>query len=82
MGATDLQTTIRALTGLKKVFGLKENSISEGETANITLFSPKGNWVFTEDSILSTSQNAAMLGQEMQGNVYGIYNNDKLVLNG
>jgi len=82
MSATDLQTTIRALTGLKKVFGLKENSISEGETANITLFSPEGNWVFTEDSILSTSQNAAMLGQKMQGNVYGIYNNDKLVLNG
>jgi dihydroorotase len=82
LGATDLQTAIKGLTGLKQVFGLKDNSISEGETANITLFTPEGNWVFTEDSILSTSQNAAMLGQEMQGKVYGIYNNDNLVLNG
>lgn len=82
LGATNLETAIKGLTGLKRVFGLEENMITEGETANITLYSPKGKWIFTEDSILSTSQNAAMLGQEMQGNVYGIFNNDQLVLNG
>ena len=78
----DLDTAIRTLTGLKKVFGVPEQSIKEGETADLTLFDPKTEWIFTEDSILSASKNSAFLGAKMQGNVYGIYNNSQLVLNG
>jgi len=80
LSVTELETTIQGLTGLKKVFGVQENPILEGETANLTLFTPETEWVFTEESILSTSKNAALLGHEMQGNVYGIYNNNQLML--
>jgi len=78
--ATDLDTAITGLTRLKKVFGLKEITINEGEKANFTLFSPKAKWIFTNESILSTSKNAAFLDAEMQGDVYGIFNNNQLVL--
>ncbi|MEL6811705.1 MAG: dihydroorotase [Bacteroidota bacterium] len=81
LASSNLETTIKALTGLKKVFGLEETPINEGVEANLTLFSPKAQWVFTEESILSTSQNAALLGAPMQGSVYGIYNNSQLALN-
>jgi dihydroorotase len=78
--ATDLDTAIAGLTRLKKVFGLKEITINEGAKANLTLFSPKAKWIFTNESILSTSKNAAFLDAEMQGDVYGIFNNNQLVL--
>jgi dihydroorotase len=81
LSVTELETAIQGLTGLKKVFGVQENPVLEGETANLTLFSPEAQWIFTEESILSTSKNSALLGCEMQGNVYGIYNNSQLVLN-
>ncbi|MBL4662279.1 MAG: dihydroorotase [Flavobacteriaceae bacterium] len=81
LGATDMETTIQGLTGLKNVFGIEENTIKEGEIANITMFSPVNEWLFTEESILSTSKNSAFLGHKMKGNVYGIYNNKQLMLN-
>lgn len=80
LSVTELETTIQGLTGLKKAFGIPENPILEGETANLTLFTPEAEWIFTEESILSTSKNAALLGHDMQGNVYGIYNNNQLML--
>lgn len=80
--STNLQTTIKALTGLKEPFGIQETPIEEGKVANLSLFTPTIDWIFTEESILSTSKNAAMLGQAMTGSVYGIYNNAQLVLNG
>ena len=81
LSVTELETAVQGLTGLKKIFGVQENPILEGETANLTLFSPDAEWIFMEESILSTSKNSALLGCEMKGNVYGIYNNNLLVLN-
>ena len=77
----DLETAILALTQLKDTFGIATSIIDEGNSANITLFNPDIEWVFTETSILSASKNAAMLHQPMKGNVYGIYNNNQLVIN-
>jgi len=79
---SNVETAVDALTGLKKAFGLPQTPIEAGKTANISLFSSNAEWVFTEESILSTSKNAALLGHPMKGNVYGIYNNGQLVLNG
>ncbi|MEM7186749.1 MAG: hypothetical protein AAF466_08835 [Bacteroidota bacterium] len=81
-GCTDIDTAVRALTGLKDAFGVERQSVAEGQTANLTLFDPTTQWIFTEGSIVSTSKNAALLGSTMLGNVYGIYNNSQLVLNG
>ncbi|MBX2829285.1 MAG: dihydroorotase [Flavobacteriaceae bacterium] len=77
----DLETAIKGLTGLKKVFGVDEHPIVEGEKADLTLFTPKGDWVFSEESILSTSKNASLLGYPMTGNVYGIINRNQSVIN-
>jgi dihydroorotase len=78
--ATDLETAIHALTQ-QSVFNLSENSIEEGAKANITLFNPNLSWDFKEKDIMSTSKNAALLGQSLLGKAYGIFNNNKLVIN-
>jgi len=79
--ATDMETAIIALTGLKTRFGVEATLIAEGTKANLTLFNPEGTTQFLEEHILSTSKNAAMLGKNLKGSVYGIVNNTKLVLN-
>jgi dihydroorotase len=68
------------LTSGKEAFGIKNDSISIGNTANITLFNPEGKSVFSKENILSKSKNSAFLGTEIKGKVYGIYNQGKLVL--
>lgn len=71
---------IAKLTAGKGVFGLAQNVIKVNQTANCTFFNPEKKWLFTKESILSKSKNSAFLGQEMQGKVYGIYNNEQLIL--
>lgn len=72
---------VSKLTAGKAIFGINNNSIKEGEVANLTFFNPNGNWIFAKKNILSKSKNTAFLGQEMKGIVYGIYNNGILVVN-
>lgn len=73
--------SIRALTGLKKVFNIDSNKIKEGNLAEISLFNPEGTREFAESEIISTSKNAALLGTQLKGKPYGIYANNQLVLN-
>lgn len=93
-GTIGLETAFRALlnvlpaevivdkfTSGKKVFGLASATLAEGAKAGFTLFSTKGSSVFTKKDILSKSKNSVFLGQTLKGNVYGIYNNGKLILN-
>jgi dihydroorotase len=75
-----LEKVIQKLTSGKNTFGIDMPSINEGNKASITLFNPEGKSIFTKDSILSKSKNSAFLGVEIKGNVYGIYNQGKLVL--
>jgi dihydroorotase len=75
-----LEVIIEKLTAGRTIFNTHETSIKEGEKANITLFNPEGNWTFSEKNILSKSKNSAFLGQKMKGKVYGIYNQEKLIL--
>ncbi|PKA84055.1 dihydroorotase [Ulvibacter sp. MAR_2010_11] len=76
------ETAVAALTGLKKVFGVKPAPIEEGKNANITLFNPEINWTFSEKDIISSSKNAALLHCKLKGKAYGIYANKKLAVNG
>jgi len=78
----DVETTIKALTvNPRIVFNQEPHSIKKDTLANMTLFNPAGNYIFSEEHILSTSKNAVFIGKELQGKVYGIYANKKLVLN-
>lgn len=68
------------LTRLKNTFGISDAPIAENSKANITLFNPDLEWTFTENEIVSSSKNAALLGKKLKGKAYGIYANKKLVI--
>jgi dihydroorotase len=75
-----LETTIQQLTNGRKIFGMEIPHLKEGATANLTFFNPEGQWTFEKQHIRSKSKNAAFLGKEMKGTVYGVFNNQKLVV--
>ncbi|MDN3673969.1 dihydroorotase [Flavobacterium branchiarum] len=75
-----LETIIEKLTLGRSVFGIENDTITEGSKANITLFNPKGETAFAKANILSKSKNSAFLGTQLQGSVYGIVNQSQLVL--
>lgn len=75
-----LETVIEKLTLGRSVFGIENDTIATGSKANITLFNPEGKSAFAKANILSKSKNAAFLGTQLQGSVYGIVNQSQLVL--
>ena len=78
----DLETIVACLTTNPKTrFGIEQTSIKENQKANLSLFSPDGMATFTTKDILSTSKNSIFLDKELKGKVYGIFNNNQLVLN-
>lgn len=77
-----IEIIIDKLTAARKIFSMQQPEIKEGAIANLTLFTEGNNWIFSKESILSKSKNSAFLGVEMKGNVVGIYNNKKLIING
>lgn len=78
----DLKDFISCMTTKpKKIFGIKNYSIQEGNIADISLFNPEGVTMFTKENILSTSKNSAFINKKLQGKVYGIYANNKLIVN-
>ncbi|WP_281321771.1 dihydroorotase [Flavobacterium aestivum] len=80
MTVLPLETIIEKFTSGKTIFSIPNNSINEGEIADITLFNPEGNSVFTKENILSKSKNSAFLGTNLKGKAYGIFNQGKLIL--
>ncbi len=77
-----LETLVDCLTSKpKNCFGISQQAIKTGITANLTLFTPKGSGIFTENDIKSTSKNSIYLDQQTQGKVYGIFTQKKLQLN-
>ncbi|TBX70079.1 dihydroorotase [Flavobacterium silvisoli] len=75
-----LDKVIEKLTFGKSVFAIKNESITEKNKANLSLFLTDTDWTFTKSNILSKSKNSAFLHQQMKGKPIGIYNNGKLVL--
>ena len=76
-----IEIVIEKLTAARAIFGLENPSISEGAKANLTLFNPEGKSTFTSENILSKSKNSAFIGTETKGKVYGIMNQNQLILN-
>jgi dihydroorotase len=66
---------------IRKLFNLPAVEIKKGERANLTLFDPVSDYVFSEDHIHSKSKNSPMVGKKLKGQTYGIINADKLLLN-
>lgn len=75
-----VEKIIEKLTYGRELFNIRNSSIAEGNLANLTLFTPEGNWDFSTGNIRSKSKNSAFIGQKMKGKAYGIYNNGQLIL--
>ncbi|SEK58591.1 dihydroorotase [Aquimarina amphilecti] len=75
-----INQTVSLLTKGKSIFGIETNSIDKGNKANLSLFTSKGNTVFKEEHIESTSKNSAFLERTIEGNTYGIISNGQIVL--
>ena len=80
MTVLPLEIVIEKLTFGKETFGIEIQTINEGSRANITLFNPEPKSLFTKSSIHSKSKNSAFLDMQLQGKVYGIVNQDQLIL--
>ena len=72
---------IQILTRGRSKFSLNSTTISVGELADITLFNPNHDYVFSESQILSKSKNSIFINSKLKGKVYGIISNNKLKLN-
>ncbi|NNL82326.1 MAG: amidohydrolase family protein, partial [Winogradskyella sp.] len=79
--AVTLKKTINLLTQGRSIFGLSTYNISEGETANLTLFDPTPNYVFNDQHILSKSKNSIFKEYGLKGRVYGTISNNQLSIN-
>lgn len=75
-----LDVVVEKLQASKSIFLNDSNGIKVGSKADLTLFDPSKEWTFTKNDILSKSKNSAFLNHKMKGFVYGIYNNDKLII--
>jgi dihydroorotase len=76
-----LKKTIDLLTKGKERFGVETSTINIGNKLNITLFNPDNTSVFSIKDISSKSKNSMFLDTTLYGKVYGIYNNNKEILN-
>lgn len=74
------EVVIEKLTAARNIFKIDNNTIAEGSKANLTLFNPKKEYIFTKENILSKSKNSAFLNHTMNGDVYGVINGDKQTL--
>tara|TARA_B100000965_G_C19584586_1_gene755132 strand:+ start:1133 stop:2386 length:1254 start_codon:yes stop_codon:yes gene_type:complete len=76
-----LEKSIEILTAGKSRFGIQSNKIQEGQTAKISMFKPKQNYIFDKSHIYSKSKNSAYLGLKMKGKAMGIIVGDDFLIN-
>jgi dihydroorotase len=76
----DTEMSVQLLNNGKERFGIQQTTIAVGEVANLTLFNPEGNYIFTKEHIYSSSQNSAFLGKKLKGTVYGIIHNQQKIV--
>ena len=58
----------------REILNLEIPEIKVGATANLTLFNPDEEWIFTHKDLHSKSKNAPALGQILRGRVLGVVN--------
>ncbi|MEO2099813.1 MAG: dihydroorotase [Flavobacteriaceae bacterium] len=76
-----LEQVISFLTRGKKRFGIDQHNFKLGTTADLTLFTPNGSGVLSEQDLYSTSKNCLFNGATTKGNVYGCIRGEKIQLN-
>ncbi len=76
----DVETAVTLLTKGREHFGISPVDLKKGSLANLTLFDPDCEYIYTKESSYSTSKNSMFFGKKMKGKVYGIIANDQLVI--
>jgi len=72
----DLSTLIEKIAiNPRKILKMKEIVIKKDEKANITLFNPDLEWVFTANDIKSKSNNTPFIGEQLKGKALAVINN-------
>ena len=61
----------------RKILGIDQATLSEGNIANITLFNPDLEWEFKAEDIKSKSVNTPFIGEQLTGKALAIFNNGK-----
>lgn len=64
----------------RKIFKLPQPVIQKGHAANLTLFDPEKESIFTKESIRSHSKNSPFINQKLKGSVIGTVFNQHLML--
>jgi dihydroorotase len=65
----------------RKILKLDLPKIKEGEHANLTLFDPDKEWIFSKENIRSKSKNSPFIGKKLKGKVVAVFNKNKYLLN-
>lgn len=82
MKEKSIESVIRAFTvNPRKILGLEQAEIKEGQTANLTLFVQEDETFFTEKSNYSKSSNSPFFGKGLKGRVVGILKGSKSFFN-
>ncbi|ERJ58767.1 dihydroorotase [Sphingobacterium paucimobilis] len=67
--------------GPRKVLGMEVPKFEVGETANLVVFDMNATWIFNAESNRSKGTNNPLMGQDLQGKVNLVINNNKLIVN-
>jgi len=61
----------------RELVGLETPVIGEGVAANLTLFEPESRWTVQPEDLRGKSHNNPLIGQQLQGRVVGLINNNQ-----
>jgi dihydroorotase len=76
-----LERTIDLFSALpRKIFGLDQPSVNEGQTCSLSLFDPAGFTRLSDHTTRSKSRNSPFIGKELKGRALGIIQGEKIVL--
>lgn len=62
-----------------KILGIDRGTIEKGKVADITIFDPNKEYIYTEDMIVSKSKNTPYMGKKLKGQVKYTIVNGKIV---
>ncbi len=69
-------------TNPAKILVYDKGTLKEGKDADITIFDPDKEWVYTKENIVSKASNSPFIGRKLKGAVTDVIVGGKLVLEG
>ncbi|MGF7231788.1 dihydroorotase [Arachidicoccus sp.] len=64
-----------------KIFQLNRSKIAEGAEADLTVFNPAGNTIFTKEKNKSKSNNSPLFGKPLKGEIIATISKNKIFIN-